>query len=192
VEENKQQKEELDRVLHEALAKVTLLAKLYGTKSEKVRTYIQEQPENPEFEELAATILMLIEKDGDTLITAQELKEEGIRIRYSRPEWKSQKDRGPPRSTLLTKRAIESITEKEVLLFGISRCHSTLDIFNKKRGRDIAFRRLKKAEEDFFARGLTMDTYKDIDPLVLSNNGFRGSCYERDVEGLLRYFENLG
>lgn len=53
-----------DKDLRKLLAKVIQLAKDHGTRSEEVRNFIRNHMDTPEFAELAATCILLIE--GET------------------------------------------------------------------------------------------------------------------------------
>ena len=81
-----------------------------------------------------------------------------------------------PKNTLYT------VRRGEFIHFGIARCHSKLDRFNKSKGRDIASNRARLALEE---------NEIPADALLLHESGLRGTINANGAKNLLDYFHNV-
>ncbi|MBI2448882.1 hypothetical protein HYV49_01150 [Candidatus Pacearchaeota archaeon] len=84
-----------------------------------------------------------------------------------------------PKNTLIT------VQEKDVIYFGIARCHSIKDRFKKAEGKRLALDRVEFAKNDHDKnRELSVSFYLD-------SSGLLGYCRIPYVKLLLKYFESI-
>lgn len=79
------------------------------------------------------------------------------------------------------KNTLSTVRRGDIIYFGIARCNSLLDRFNRDTGKLIASNRAVLAASE---GGLT-------DGFELHNSGLRGSVGVQNIKLLLQYFDNV-
>ena len=81
------------------------------------------------------------------------------------------------KTILVPKNTLYTIRRGEFVHFGIARCHSKLDRFNRAKGRDIAAGRAHLALEE------------NNENALLHESGLRGTINADSIKNLLDYFQ---
>ena len=107
------------------------------------------------------------------------------RVRYSRVDTETG-DR-IPKNTLLT------IRDGDLVHFGISRCNTKFDRFNKNIGKLIAKNRARVAASEAGVGGIPGRQLKasDVEDFILHYSGLRGTVKIDSIKALLEYFKNI-
>lgn len=107
------------------------------------------------------------------------------RVRYSRV--KVGIDNRVPKNTLLT------IRDGDLVHFGIARCNTKFDRFNKNIGKLIAKNRARVAAGEAGVGGMPGRQLKasDIEDFILHHSGLRGTVKVSSIKALLEYFKNI-
>lgn len=86
----------------------------------------------------------------------------------------------------LSKNTLLTISNGDLIHFGIARCNSKLDHFRKDTGKLIARNRAELAAEETIELAKTGKILEQYHP-----SGLRGSVSVDRVKRLLKYFENI-